>query len=206
MNSSQTISIYQPLLQSIAMRVVGSLADAEDIVQDTFLKWLTIDHEKIENTKAYLIKSVTNNCINHLNSFKKKSSEYLENLNPATLFEKDKESDITRFDKHNEVSQALAVLGKKLEPMEKGIYLLREVFNFEYEDLQELFDKKKENCRQIVCRVQAKLKEESNKINFDTFSHSKLVENFKTACNSGQLSDLVHNLKKEIELKLEKKK
>lgn len=187
------------------MKVVGSLADAEDIVQDTFVKWLTIDHKKIENTKAYLIKSVTNNCINHLNSFKKKGFEYLENLNSGTLFEKDKESEITHFDKDNEVSEALAVLDKKLDPIEKGMYLLREVFNFEYEDLQELFDKKKENCRQIFSRVQAKLKKESSKINFDSIAHSSLVENFKTACYSGQLADLVNNIKKEIELKLERK-
>ena len=67
MNQSQAIQLYQPTLRSIAYNLVRSRADADDIVQETFLKWLSIDSDKIQNTKAYLIKAVTNNCLNHLN-------------------------------------------------------------------------------------------------------------------------------------------
>lgn len=195
------------MLQSIALKVVGSIADAEDIVQDTFLKWLTIDQKSIQNTKAYLVKSVTNNCINHINSFKSRSVECLESLtNKSSFFEKGKEREMFKFDFDNEVTEALAVLGKKLEPIEKGIYLLREVFNFEYDDLQELFDKKKENCRQIFSRVQAKLKDDTAKSGFDKPSHGKLVNNFNKACNSGQFSELLAGIKKEIDQRFPAKK
>src|SRR5690606_10607667 len=64
--AAQTISLYQPLLHTIAYNLVRCKQDAEDIVQETFIKWLTIDHEKVQNTKAYLVRAVTNNCLNHL--------------------------------------------------------------------------------------------------------------------------------------------
>jgi RNA polymerase sigma-70 factor (ECF subfamily) len=178
--------------------MVGSLQDAEDIVQDTFVKWLTIDHEKIENTKAYLIRTVTNNCINHLNSFRKKKSEYFSNLKNSELLEKYREFELPRFDLENELSEALALIHKKLEPVEKGIYLLREVFDFEYEDLQEIFGKKKENCRQLFSRAKEKLQQENRKKTSTDPQPLQLLESFKKACNFGQLSEFVNQISQEV--------
>lgn len=207
MSQTQTISLYQPLLYAIALRMVGSWQDAEDIVQDTFVKWLTIDHEKIENTKAYLIRTVTNNCINHLNSFRKKKSEYFSNLKNSELLEKYRDFEFPRFDLENELSEALALIHKKLEPIERGIYLLREVFDFEYEDLQEIFGKKKENCRQLFARAKEKLQQENKqKASTPTQQPLQLLENFKKACNFGQLSEFVSQLSQEVnKLTLQKK-
>lgn len=199
MSQTQTISLYQPLLYAIALRMVGSLQDAEDIVQDTFVKWLSIDQAKIENTKAYLIRTVTNNCINHLNSFRKKKNEYFSNLKHSELLEKYRDFELPRFDLENELSEALALLHKKLEPIEKGIYLLREVFDFEYEDLQEIFGKKKENCRQLFARAKEKLQQESKKKAFSEAAQPlQLLESFKKACNFGQLSELVNQITQEV--------
>ena len=80
MTHTQAISLYQPMLQSIAYKMVGSIADAEDIVQDTFLKWLSVDHKRIDNTKSYLVRAVTNNCINHINSLNRKKNEFLDSI------------------------------------------------------------------------------------------------------------------------------
>ncbi|MDF9799526.1 RNA polymerase sigma factor (sigma-70 family) [Catalinimonas alkaloidigena] len=198
MSQTQTISLYQPLLYAIALRMVGSLQDAEDIVQDTFMKWLTIDQEKIENTKAYLIRTVTNNCINHLNSFRKKKSEYFSNLKNSELLEKYRDFELPRFDLENELSEALALVHKKLEPVEKGIYLLREVFDYEYEDLQEIFGKKKENCRQLFSRAKEKLQQENRKKSSTDTQPLQLLESFKKACNFGQLSEFVNQVSHEV--------
>lgn len=199
MNHSQTIALYQPLLYAIALRMVGSLQDAEDIVQDTFVKWLTIDHEKIENTKAYLVRTVTNNCLNHLNSFKKKKNEYISNLKTSEFFEKYKEFEFPRFDLENELSEALNIIHKKLEPVEKGIFLLREVFDVDYEELQQIFGKKKENCRQLFLRAKAKLNKENQQSKSKTKLHTQLLDNFKNACSFGNLSDFIHQLSREAE-------
>jgi RNA polymerase sigma factor (sigma-70 family) len=194
LNPSQTISLYQPLLQAIALKMVGSWEDAEDIVQDTFVKWLTVDHEKVQNTKAYLIRTVTNNCINHLNSFKKKKSDYLSQLKNSEFLEKYREFEFPRFDLENELSEALAVLHKKLEPVEKGIYLLREVFDFDYEELQKIFGKKKENCRQLFVRAKEKLTQETKKPKTQAVQHFQFLNTFKKACSSGYFSDFIHQL------------
>lgn len=183
------------MLYTLALRMVGSLQDAEDIVQDTFLKWLTIDQDKIKNTKAYLIKSVTNSCINHLNTLKRKKKEYLDAINPSEFMER---YDWSHIDLEHELSSALAVIHKKLEPVERAVYLLREVFNFDYEELQEIVNKKKENCRQLFSRAKEKLSIDTSKINFDLGSSKPLIESFKKACSLGEASELIEKLKAEI--------
>ena len=71
MSSAETFLQYQPQLQRMAFNMVGCMKDAEDLVQDTFEKWLKIDHTKIKNVKAYLIQTLKNICINFLNSIRK---------------------------------------------------------------------------------------------------------------------------------------
>jgi RNA polymerase sigma-70 factor (ECF subfamily) len=205
-SQDQTISQYQPLLYAIALRMVGSLQDAEDIVQDTFVKWLTIDQQKIDNTKAYLVRTVTNNCINHLNSFRQKKSEYFSHLKTPEILEKYRDFEFPRFDLENELSEALAVVHRRLEPVEKGIYLLREVFDFEYEDLQEIFGKKKENCRQLFVRAKEKLQQENRKTRTSEKQPIQLVESFRKACNFGQLSEFVSQVSTEVNRFSQKKK
>ncbi len=195
MDQTQTITCYQPLLHRLAMKMVGSWQDAEDIVQDTFLKWLTLDQEKINNTKAYLIKSVTNSCINHLNSLKRKKNEYLDALDPKDFIEK---LDFSYLDLEHEVSLALAVIQKKLEPVERAVYLLREVFNFEYDELQEIVNKKKDNCRQLFYRAKEKLSIETSKMSFETGKPAQLIESFKRACSIGEPLQLIEDLKSDI--------
>lgn len=199
---AQTIQSYQPLLANIARKMVGSMADAEDIVQDTFLKWLSIDQNRIQNTKAYLIKAVTNNCINHLNSLKRKKEEYLENFNPSEMLDKYIDFDLGKFDLENEIAAALSVVHKKLEPLEKAIFILREVFDFEYDDLQALFDKKKDNCRQIFCRAKEKLNQRTQQLKKEMSLPSNFIDNFTEACANGVPSHFLADLKNEIAPKL----
>lgn len=204
MSQEQTISHYQPILQAIALRMVGSLQDAEDIVQDTFVKWLTIDQAQIENTRAYLIRAVTNNCINHLNSFRKRKSEYFESLKSIDFVEKCLEMEMPRFDLENELTEALAELQKKLEPLERGVFLLRELFDFEYEDLQNIFGKKTENCRQLFSRAKGKLSDKSVTVAAQK-QPPHLLESFKKACYFGQLSEFVSQVSMEVCLFQQKK-
>jgi RNA polymerase sigma factor (sigma-70 family) len=194
MNHAQTIVLYQPLLHTIAYNLVRCKEDAEDIVQETFAKWLSIDHKKIQNTKAYLIKAVTNNCLNHLNSLKRKKEEYLENV--SEVLNRFKETNLSNLDFDINISAAMAVVHSKLEPLERAVFLLKEVFDFDYEDLQQALDKKKDHCRQLFCRAKKKLSEETARITLpDT---TKWVDSFKKACHIGNASDVITELKKDI--------
>ena len=194
MNPEQTIILYQPLLQSIAYNLVRCKQDAEDIVQETFIKWLSAEHHKIQNTRAYLIKAVTNNCINHLNSFNRKKVEYLDNVSEAFL--KFKETNLSHLDLEFDISKALQMVNHKLEPLERAVYLLKEVFDFDYDALQETLNKKKDHCRQLLCRARKKINDETSRISFP--SPTSLIESFRNACDMGNPAGLIQELKKDI--------
>jgi RNA polymerase sigma factor (sigma-70 family) len=198
MNHTQTISLYQPMLHAIAYNLVRCKADAEDIVQETFLKWLSIDQAKIENTKAYLIKAVTNNCLNHLNSLKKKKIEYLDSIHIPEFLNKVMENNFSKMDLDANLKAAFKVLNSKLEPLERAVFLLKEVFDFDYEAVQITLDKKKDHCRQLLSRAKKKLNEERSKINFEMPDPTQLMESFRRACDLNNASDFVLALKNDL--------
>ncbi len=201
-NISQAISLYHPLLSNIAVKMLGTLADAEDIVQDTYLKWLSLDQSKIKNTKAYLIKAVTNNCLNHLNTLRIKKEEYLENFNLADIIDGHIDLDLSKLDLGIDVAAALQVVHKKLEPLERAVFILREVFDYDYEDMYLLLDKKKDNCRQIYSRAKNKLRRKNFEFKVDLNLPPNFLKQFKEACNVGISTDFTDALKKEITSKL----
>ena len=205
MNQAQTIVLYQPLLQSIAYNIIRCKADAEDIVQETFLKWLTIDQTKIENTKAYLIRAVTNNCLSHLNAIKKKKEEYFESINSSEFVQKLKEIDFSHLDLDVELKNAFRVMQEKLQPLERAVFLLKEVFDFDYDALQKAFDKKADHCRQLVSRARKKLEEEKSKVNFEMPNATQLMDSFRKACTMENCSELVSHLKNDISEAIRKK-
>ncbi|MEN7551805.1 sigma-70 family RNA polymerase sigma factor [Rapidithrix thailandica] len=204
MNQTNTIAIYQTELQAIAVKMLGSIVDAEDMVQEAFLKWLTTDHSKIHNPKSYLVRIVTNNCLNFLNSAHRKKIDFFDTLSALDLHFQQyaKEPEVTKIDRENEISVALAVIHKKLPPLEKAIYLLREIFEFDYEDLQDLFDKKKDHCRQLFCRAKEKLNQEKKKLSLPLPKQHQLMKNFSLACNLGHLSDFINELSLEVRVSL----
>ncbi len=199
MSQDQKIEHYQPLLHSIAYNIVRCKADAEDIVQETFLKWLTLGPNTVENTKAYLIAAVKNNCLNHINSLRHKKEELLsQNNNLTEIINRFKETNFAHLDLEIELAKALKVLNAKLEPLERAVFLLKEVFDFDYDALQVTFDKKKEHCRQLFCRAKKKLAEETSKINFEIPDSAGFMELFRKACDFGNASELILELKKEV--------
>ena len=204
MNQAQTISLYQPLLQAIAYNIVRCKADAEDIVQETFLKWLNAEQEKIRNTKAYLVRAVTNNCLNHIQTLRKKKEEYWDSSKLSQLIVKFKESDFAHLDLEAELSAAFKVLQTKLEPLERAAYLLKEVFDFDYEALQQVLNKKADHCRQLFSRAKKKLSEETPTLHFELPNKTQLLESFKKACE-GPAANFIQDLKNDISTKLSRK-
>ncbi|HZY80410.1 MAG TPA: sigma-70 family RNA polymerase sigma factor [Cyclobacteriaceae bacterium] len=199
MTQAQTIALYQPLLHQIAYNLVKCKADAEDIVQETFLRWLTIDHQKIANTKAYLIKSVTNNCLSHLDTLKRKKQQCIDTINSSELVQKLKDVNFSHLDLDVDLKNAFKVMQAKLQPLERAVFLLKEVFDFDYEALQKTLDKKKDHCRQLLSRARKKLEEGTAKVQMER--PSDLLDSFKKACTMENISDLVAHLKEDIKKK-----
>jgi RNA polymerase sigma-70 factor (ECF subfamily) len=194
----QTITLYTPLLYAIAFSIVRCRADAEDIVQDTFVKWLSLGPKKIDDTKAYLVKAVRNNCLNHVQSLRKKKEELFGQHNFSDIINRFRETNFGHLDLEVELSRAVKVLQTKLEPLERAVFLLREVFDFDYEVLQEMLDKKKDHCRQLLSRAKKKLSEERAWLSMELRPAGPLLDSLKRACDFGHASELVHALKAEI--------
>src|SRR5688572_4220733 len=205
MSNEQAILSYQPLLHAIAYKIVRCKADAEDIVQETYLKWLSTGPKKIENTKAYLITAVKNNCLNHVSTLRRKKEELFNQNNISEIITRFKESNFAHLDLEIELAKAIKLIHAKLEPLERAVFLLKEVFEYDYEVLQLTLDKKKEHCRQLFCRAKKKLNEETSKLNFELPDAVLLIEKFNKACDFGNASELISELKKDIAAALRKK-
>lgn len=200
----QTIALYQPLLHSIAYNLVRCKEDAEDIVQETFLKLLTIGPKKVENLKAYLITAVINNCRNHLKAITRKKEELLSQASQVNLSEilsRFRETNFSQLDLEINIQAALKVIQQKLEPLERAVYLLKEVFDFDYETMQEALDRKKDHCRQLFLRAKNKLKSETFKVQVELPDTSVFAAAFRKACYLGHADELLHVLKEEIPAK-----
>jgi RNA polymerase sigma-70 factor (ECF subfamily) len=205
MSPEQHFTRYQPMLEAIAYNMVRCKADAQDIVQETILRWLSVGPKKIENTKAYLISAVRNNCLTHLQALKNKKEELLGNHNLNEVLSLVKESNFAYLDIDIDLQKALKTLQTRLEPLERAIFVLKEVFDFDYDVLQETFDKKKDHCRQLLCRAKKKLSDETARIHFELPDTSNFVENFRKACRFGHISDLISGFKQEVALTMVEK-
>lgn len=206
MNHAQAIALHYPLLHAVAYKLVKSKEDAEDIVQDTLVKLLHIDLTAVENLRAYLVRAVTNNCINYLKALKRKKEEIWDSIHVAEFVERLKENHLPQIDIEAEVAHAWKVLQHKLEPVERAVYVLKEVFDFDYDALTEVFGKKKEHVRQLVCRARKKLSDETARITHDMPSKATLLQSFRNACDMEQIQEFVSELKRDISSTLSKKK
>src|SRR5215472_15084922 len=136
----------KPLLFSIAYRMLGSVMDAEDMVQETFLRWQGCDRAKVESPKSWLSTVITRLCINHLKSARVQRETYVGPWLPEPL--------ITGFDAPamensklaDSLSLAFLVILENLNPTERAVFVLREVFNYEFSEIAPIVEKTESNC------------------------------------------------------------
>ncbi|MRH41084.1 RNA polymerase sigma-70 factor [Aquibacillus halophilus] len=150
---------YQPLLFSLGYRLLGSITDAEDIVQETFLRAHQIEEKKLDNKKAYLCKMMTNRCLDLLKSARYNREHYIGPWNPEPLLIsqfQDSEPSRAVLEKEG-LSIAYLRMMEHLTPHERVVLLLKEGFDFSYSEIVNIIDKKEENCRKLFSRAKQKL-------------------------------------------------
>ena len=185
--SNEDYNQFKPLLFSIGYRMLGSVAEAEDIVQETFLKAYQIDDQKIDNKKAYLCKMMTNRCLDVLKSARYRREHYVGPWNPEPLLlESSPDFDPSEVVLQKEgLSIAYLRMMEHLAPDERAVLLLREVFNFSYLEISNIIEKKEENCRKIFSRAKQKISSiegeslhyEKNKSIIDRFIQAFQMQN-----------------------------
>jgi len=193
MAPSIVISTYEPMLQQIAYRLLRCKADAEDVVQETLVRWMESNQQKIRDTKAYLIRSVTNNCFSQLEKKRITRTSGLPEEGQKGFLNYFTEINLSSIDLDQQLKGAFDLLHSRLEPLERAIYLLRTAFNVDYQELSELFDRNADHCRKLFSRANKKLEMPTISIK-GIPAPGELLESFKKACQVGNPSDLVQKL------------
>ncbi|WP_274651032.1 RNA polymerase sigma factor SigJ [Paenibacillus humicola] len=147
---------YRMLLYTLAYQLTGSAADAEDAVQDVFVKAADLDPQKLEHPKAYLCKMVTNRCLDLLRSARRRRERYFGPWlpEPVSTAEPDEFEAVVRSDL---LSYAMLVLMDRLTPAERAVFVLREALGFDYPDIAGLTGKREANCRKLMSRARGKM-------------------------------------------------
>lgn len=182
---------------SIALSILGDIRDAEDAVQDTFVKWFERDTSHVEQSKGYLITTLKNTCFNFSRSEKKQ-----DELKEGLMIDEKKEgffaSAWADFDLENELAKSYEAISKNLNFSEKAVYMLREVFNLDYQEISTMLDKKAENCRKILDRAKKRLEEQSERFQIEASKQAASFESFREACNTGRLNEYITSLRDEV--------
>jgi RNA polymerase sigma-70 factor (ECF subfamily) len=174
-------------LFAIAYRMLGSVADAEDVVQEAFLRYHAADVEA-ESPKAYLATVTTRLAIDELRSARSRREVYPGEWLPEPLVEDDAE-------RHAEMADSLSLtflhLLEKLSPVERAVFLLREVFDYDYDDVARIVDKSPANCRQILARAHAHIEEGRRRFDVSREERDEVARRFLAAWEEGDTEALV---------------
>jgi RNA polymerase sigma-70 factor (ECF subfamily) len=180
---------YRPLLFSIAYQMLGSAMEAEDIVQETYLRYQSASD--VESPKAFLTTITTRLCVNQLNSARVKREQYLGPWLPEPLL--DSASPLipgVQFDKHETISMAFLVLLEELTPPERAVFLLREVFDYEYPEIARILEREEADCRQLYSRAKKHLADHRPRFQSSPEQHRQMLERFLQAVQGGQVDAL----------------
>ncbi|MEU5026012.1 sigma-70 family RNA polymerase sigma factor [Streptomyces milbemycinicus] len=179
-------------LASLAYRLLGSAADAEDAVQDTFLRWQAADRERVEVPEAWLTKVVTNLCLDRLRSAQARHERAAGAWLPEPLLEGDPMlGPADTFEQRESVSLAVLTLMERLSPVERAVYVLREAFSYSHAEIAGILDITESASQQHVHRARIRVAAERRRGEADPVSARRVVEEFLAAATSGRTERLV---------------
>jgi RNA polymerase sigma-70 factor, ECF subfamily len=200
MNQLEIFTEHKGLLFSIAYNMLGIVQDAEDILQEAYLKWSSVTLEEIKNHRAYLVKIVTNLSINYLDSARKKREEYVGLWLPEPLLKEQVTDSFKAVDLYYSLSIGMMVLLERLTPSERAVFLLKDVLSYEYAEIAEILSKTQDNCRKIFSRAKKNLGGREKRFQIDVQVHEKMLQKFLSAVSHGNTEELIGLLREDIEL------
>ncbi|AKM03364.1 MULTISPECIES: RNA polymerase sigma-70 factor [Burkholderia cepacia complex] len=175
----------RPRLQKIAYRMLGSVAEAEDIVQDVWLRWHAAARERIDNAEAWLVAVTTRMSIDRLRAAKIQREHYTGIWLPEPLMTESPATPEEVTERADDVSVAFLKLLERLTPEARAAFLLREVFDADYGEVAEAIGKTEAACRQLVSRAKAQLRDERPRYEVSRETHLRLLRTFAQALEGG---------------------
>ena len=204
MSEVEIFAQYRPLLFAVAYRLFGSVMDAEDAVQDAFLRWQqgTGADGTVTSPKAYLTTIVTRLCIDHLRSARVQREEYVGPWlpEPLVIAAPDEGEGAASADLADSLSMAFLVLLESLSPVERAVFLLHEVFGYRFDEIAPMVGKSEANCRQIAQRARRQVEERRPRFDAAPDQQERLTRRFVHACTTGDMAALLALLADDITL------
>ena len=185
---------HRQLLFGIAYRMLGRVAEADDMVQETWLRWQKQDATEVQSPKAWLVSTITRLCIDQLRSARHQREEYYGVWLPEPLVESAASSPEESAALADSLTMAFMLMLETLSPVERAVFLLREVFDYDYVDIARIVGKTEANCRQIVRRAKAQLPAATHASAGEAVPSEqaqRVVQKFLAATATGEVSDLV---------------
>ncbi|MFD5341408.1 RNA polymerase sigma factor SigJ [Streptomyces hawaiiensis] len=188
---------FRPRLEAVAYRLLGSASEAEDAVQETFLRWQGADTDRIEVPEAWLTKVLTNLCLNQLTSARARRETYVGQWLPEPLLAGDPMlGPADTAEQRESVSYAVLVLLERLSPNERAVYVLREAFDCPHREIAEILDITEAASQQILHRAKKHIAQgrARTRTEIDDAAARRIIDEFLAAAASGRTEPLVRLL------------
>jgi len=187
---------WRSLLFGIAYRMLGSAADAEDVLQEAAIRWLRRREDTVESPRAYLVTIVTRLCLDQLDSARAKREAYTGPWLPEPVVV----DETAAAEQADSLSLAFLVLLEELTPPERAAYLLHDIFGYTFEEVAQSLGRSPAACRQLGARARRHVDERRQRFDADLRHGRELTDRFLTACATGDLSGLLSLLSDDVVL------
>jgi RNA polymerase sigma-70 factor, ECF subfamily len=197
---SETFQELRPLMFSIAYRMLGSVSDAEDVVQEAYVRHQQALGQGVDiaSPKAYLSAVVTRLCIDLLRSAAKRRESYVGQWLPEPLLTDDDSDPQARAEQADSLSMAFLLVLERLNPVERAVFLLHDVFGYGYDEIATIVGKSEANCRQLAARARRRVKAEKPRFQASHEQRDALATRFFAAFTEGDLDGLVGMLADDV--------
>ncbi len=184
-------------LFAISYRMLGSVAEAEDVVQETFTRYAREDRSDVEVPQAFLTTIATRLSIDHLRAARSQRESYIGPWLPEPLVDESR-SVTEQVELSDSVSMAFLVLLESLNPVERAVFLLHEAFDYDYREIAGMVDRTPDNCRQIALRARKQIEARRPRFEPSRAKREELARRFFTACHEGDTAELLEMLTEDV--------
>ncbi|RNF33286.1 sigma-70 family RNA polymerase sigma factor [Paracoccus methylarcula] len=171
----------RPRLMRVAYRMLGSVADAEDMMQEAFIRWMKVDRSEVREPEAYLRRMVTRLCLDQLKSARRQRETYIGPWLPDPVLDEEEEEDVTL---------PLMLALERLSPLERAAFLLHDVFGLDFGEVAITVKREPAACRQLAVRARAHVRKARSRFQVEKQRGLELAEAFFTASRSGDMTAL----------------
>jgi RNA polymerase sigma-70 factor, ECF subfamily len=180
-DAAPDFALLQPKLRRVAYRMLGSVADSEDVVHEAFIRWMKADRSDIREPEAFLRRTVTRLCLDQLKSARNQRETYIGTWLPDPVVEEEQQDDVTL---------PLMLALERLSPLERAAFLLHDVFGLEFDEVAETIQRDSAACRQLAARARAHVREAKPRFQVEKQRGIALAEAFYAASRGGDMEAL----------------